>query len=197
MASLLRRGRATAEPTPEVVAPRPGGKGRPTPSRSAARAARSKTVTAAPANRREAAARRRDERRTSTASYRQALRSTDPAKLPEAERVRERVLARDVVDGRINAGPLFMVAGACYVVGGFIPKLAVQQALLFVFLMAFIAVALDSVLLAARVRRLVAATYPGSTERVRWYAVRRALLPRRWRLPVPRVAAPALLRRRG
>ncbi|WP_242419851.1 DUF3043 domain-containing protein, partial [Frankia sp. CpI1-P] len=46
----------------------------------------------------------------------------------------------------------------------------------------------DSIVLSWQVSRKVAERYPDSRVRVRAYAAQRALLPRRWRLPRPRVS---------
>ncbi|HMA47058.1 MAG TPA: DUF3043 domain-containing protein, partial [Frankiaceae bacterium] len=63
----------------------------------------------------------------------------------------------------------------------------------YVMFLGLLAVAVDSVVLAVQVTRRVRERYPDSHVRVRAYAVQRALMPRRWRLPRPRVArrAPA------
>ncbi len=165
------------------------GKGRPTPKRSQARAARARggSVVTTPASRKEARARSRDERRRTTREYRTAMLSGDVNKLPPRERAPERVLARDFVDTRRNVGPFFLAAAAVYFVGGIVPNAYVRLAATCLMLLGILAVVVDSLLLARQVSRRVAEKYPDSRVRVRAYAVQRALLPARWRMPRPRV----------
>lgn len=188
---LLRRrppGPTPLTPAPESQGP---GKGRPTPTRAEARAARAAGAIKAKAvaSRRARSAAARAARRATVEANRAAMRSTDPAKLPAAERAPEKVLARDVVDSQRRAGPLLMLALTLYIVGGFVRILAVQEVLILLVLLAFFAMVVDSVVLTRQLRAQVRQAYPGSTVPVTFYAIRRALLPRRWRLPVPRVEA--------
>ena len=205
MALLKKRNAATdsdtAADTMTAEAPAPAvpasprytpGKGRPTPKRSEARAARTKVRP--PANSKEARARRRAERRAESQRYREAMLSGDVSKLPPREQVPERVLARDFVDTRINVGPFFLIAAVIYFVGGLVPNFYVQVTATYVMLVGIIAVVVDSIVLARQVSRKVAEKYPNSRVRVRAYAVQRALLPRRWRLPRPRVSRGDLIR---
>jgi hypothetical protein len=166
------------------------GKGRPTPKRSEARAARARAgaAYATPANRKEARAQGREERRRKSQEYRAAMMSGDVSKLPERERAPERVLARDFVDSRFNVGPFFLLVAVVYFVGGAVPNLYVRQAAALLMLVGILVVVVDSIVLARQVTKRVAERYPNSQLRVRAYAAQRALLPRRWRLPRPRVA---------
>lgn len=187
--SLLKRRIETPEPD-EVVTetaddtPK-AGKGRPTPKRSDARAARAKGATAAkaPTDRKQA----REERRKQSRDYRAAMASGDVSKLPPRERAPERVLARDFVDSRINIGPFFLLVAAVYFVGGLVPNSYVRTAATVLMLMGILAVVVDSLVLSLQVSRRVAAKYPESRVKVRAYATQRALLPRRWRMPKPRL----------
>ncbi|MCM3886909.1 DUF3043 domain-containing protein [Frankia sp. R82] len=197
MALLKRRGGADSDPSNTVVETvdepladddprRSSGKGRPTPKRSDARAARTQTVTAAkkPANKQEA----RAARRRQSQDYRSAMMSGDVSRLPPRERAPERVLVRDYVDTRINVGPFFLIAAVIYFVGGLVPVGAVRLAATILMLVGIVAVVVDSLLLSWQASRRVTARYPDSRVRVRAYAAQRALLPRRWRLPRPRVS---------
>ncbi|MGF7234915.1 MAG: DUF3043 domain-containing protein [Frankia sp.] len=167
-----------------------GGKGRPTPKRSQARAARPKGSSSLTTGGRSSAkgSSGRDERRRKTSDYRASMQSTDVSKLPAREQVAERVLARDYVDRRRNVGPLFLVAAVIYFVGVVIPSDAARIATTVIMLAGVIAVVGDSLLLSVLITRRVEQVYPGSRVRVRAYAAQRALLPRRWRLPKPRVS---------
>ncbi|WP_261565849.1 DUF3043 domain-containing protein [Frankia gtarii] len=198
MALLKRRGPAEvdAEPLAEQVEPveldpsadprRTAAKGRPTPKRSDARASRGKSAapTGKGASRQDA----KSSRRRQSQEYRAAMMSGDVSRLPPRERAPERVLARDLVDTRITVGPFFLVAAVVYFVGGLIPNGVVRLAATLLMLIGIIAVVVDSIVLSWQVSRKVAERYPDSRVRVRAYAAQRALLPRRWRLPRPRVS---------
>jgi hypothetical protein len=195
MALLKRRSAAETTPAPaedaDADAPPTAGKGRPTPKRSQARAARARGgsgASATPANKKEARTQSRAERRRKTAEYRAAMLSGDVSKLPERERAPERVLARDFVDSRINVGPFFLLVAAVYFVGGVIPNTYVRLVATYLMLVGILAVVIDSIVLARQVTARVAEKHPNSRLRVRGYAAQRALLPRRWRMPRPRVA---------
>jgi hypothetical protein len=172
------------------------GKGRPTPKRSDARAARGKSGAGsrAPASRKEARDRSRTERRTQSQSYRSAMLSGDIAKLPPRERAPERILARDVVDSRFNVGPMFLAVAALYFIGGLIRVDYVRAVVTVLMIAGILCVIVDSVFLAFLVTRRVHERYPDSTAKIRLYAAQRALLPRRWRLPRPRVERGAKIR---
>ncbi|MCK9894028.1 DUF3043 domain-containing protein [Frankia sp. AgB32] len=193
MALLKRRGGADAEPVAESPAepatvdqaPRAGGKGRPTPKRADARAARATTATSGRATTKQEA---RSARRRQSQDYRAAMMSGDVSRLPPRERAPERVLARDFVDARINIGPFFLIAAVLYFVGGLVPIGPVRLAATVLMLLGIVAVVVDSIVLSQQVSRRVAGRYPDSRVRVRAYAAQRALLPRRWRLPRPRVS---------
>ncbi|CAO5240775.1 DUF3043 domain-containing protein [Frankia sp. AgKG'84/4] len=193
MALLKRRGGADAEPVAEHEvqpadldqAPRAGGKGRPTPKRADARAARATTATSGKATTKQEA---RSARRRQSQDYRAAMMSGDVSRLPPRERAPERVLARDFVDTRLNIGPFFLIAAVLYFVGGLVPIGPVRLAATVLMLVGIVAVVVDSIVLSQQVSRRVCARYPDSRVRVRAYAAQRALLPRRWRLPRPRVS---------
>ncbi|MBL7500678.1 DUF3043 domain-containing protein [Frankia sp. CNm7] len=164
-------------------------KGRPTPKRSQARAARSTGGAFGPAaNTKEARARARDERRRQMAEQRTALRSGDLSKMPARERAPERVLARDIVDSRINAGTFFLFAIAFYLVGGIVPNSYVRLVAVYVMLLGLLAVAVDGFFLSRKVSKAIEERYPDSRVKVRLYAIQRSLVPRRWRTPPPRVS---------
>ncbi|WP_322762928.1 DUF3043 domain-containing protein [Frankia sp. Cr2] len=200
MALLKRRARtpdAPAGPTSdeptEAGAPvgreNGSGKGRPTPKRSDARAARTRggSALATSGSRKDARASSRGERRRQSQEYRTAMMSGDVSKLPPRERAPERVLARDFVDARRNVGPFFLAAAALYFVGGLVPNEYIRLIATYLMLLGILAVAVDSIVLSRQVSRKVAEKYPDSSVKVRAYSIQRALLPARWRMPRPRV----------
>ena len=115
------------------------------------------------------------------------MASGDVKRLPPRERAPERVLARDFVDSRINIGPFFLLVAAIYFVGGLMPNDYVKLVATYLMLLGILAVVVDSIVLSRQVTKQVVAKYPDSRVKVRAYAAQRALLPRRWRMPKPRV----------
>ncbi|MEX5632004.1 DUF3043 domain-containing protein [Parafrankia sp. FMc2] len=167
------------------------GKGRPTPTRAQARAARPRGATGAgrtTATGKEGRRQQRSERREQSQQYRAAMLSGDISGLPPRERAPERVIARDFVDTRLNVGPVFLLVAALYFVGGLVPNSYVRLSATYLMLVGIVAVVVDSFVLSRQVTRLVAEKYPDSGVRVRAYSAQRALLPRRWRMPRPRVS---------
>ncbi|MBL7494498.1 DUF3043 domain-containing protein [Frankia sp. AgB1.9] len=162
-------------------------KGRPTPKRSQARATRSTGTFGAPATTKEARARDRSARRNLVQEQRAAMRAGDVSKMPPGERVPERVLARDIVDSRYNVGPVFLVVIVVFYLGSFFPSAAAHKVVLYVMLLGLFAMIADSFYLSQKVARAVAEAYPDSQVKVKMYAVRRAIAPRRFRMPKARV----------
>ena len=83
---MFRRTKSEPAVEPER-APKPGGKGRPTPSRKEAEAAR-KAAFRKPKNRREASAIRREKVRAERAKMQEAMRTGDDRYLPAADKGR-------------------------------------------------------------------------------------------------------------
>lgn len=197
--NLKKRSRDTEpeQPEPVVEVDEPVGadgrrtakKGRPTPKRSQARATRSTGGTfGAPATTKEARARDRSARRTAVQEQRAAMRSGDLSRMPAGERVPERLLARDIVDSRYNVGPVFLIVIVVFYLGSFFPNRSVHTVVLYLMLLGLFSIIADSYYLAQKVSRAVAEEYPGSQVKVKMYAVRRAIAPRRFRMPKARVS---------
>jgi len=169
---------------------KPGGKGRPTPSRKEAEAAR-KAQLRKPRNRKEAAALRREKVRTERGKMQQAMRTGDDRYLPAADKGPVRRFARDYVDARYSvmefALPILLVVSLVGVVfSPQFPWLAGMVNLLFLAMVVLIA--LDWFLLSAGLRKAVAVKFPKEpTKGIAFYAVRRTMQMRRWRMPKPMV----------
>jgi hypothetical protein len=178
---------AVTEPaaTPET----PAGKGRPTPKRRDAQKRRRQPV---PADKKEAAKLRRERAREQRMQQRQALLTGDERHLPPRDAGPARRLARDVVDSRFTLGQVFfglivvVLAASLLVNPHKYPAAAAA-----VNLAAFgtvIVVFLDSVRVGRRARRMVAAAYDEKQAYgVTSYAAVRAMQPRRFRRPPPKV----------
>jgi hypothetical protein len=161
--------------------------GKITPKRKAG----GRVVEAPPANRREAMKRSRAKQRESRAEQRAGMMAGKEEYLLPRDKGPERALTRDIVDARRNLASYFLPGALIVVIGGSTAMPA--QIRLFANLLWFalaLAVVVDSVLLARRIRKLVTERFPRSTVRPRslyLYAIMRSISFRRMRMPAPRV----------
>jgi hypothetical protein len=170
---------------------KPGGKGRPTPSRREAEASR-KAALKKPRNRKEASAYRREKVRTERAKMQDAMKSGDDRYLPAADKGPVRRFARDYVDARWSvmefALPVLLVISLLGVV--FAQAFSWLAGLVnLLFLVMIVAIAADWFFLSGGLKRAIRKKFPNeSAKGVSFYAVRRTMQMRRWRLPKPLVA---------
>jgi hypothetical protein len=190
---VFRRTKSETSSQTESTAPQPkaGGKGRPTPTRREAEAAR-KAALKKPRNRKEASAYRREKVRIERAKMNEAMKTGDDRYLPAADKGPIRRFARDFVDARWSvmefALPVLLVISLLGVVfsAAFVWLPGLVNIL---FLVMIVAIAGDWFLLTSSLKRAVAAKFPGEpTKGIGFYAVRRTMQMRRWRLPKPMVA---------
>ncbi|HET9169261.1 MAG TPA: DUF3043 domain-containing protein [Actinospica sp.] len=180
-----------ADATPADVIPAESvssGKGRATPSRKEAEAARKVRLGALPV---DPKARRQAERDANRASYdrsRQALRSGDERNYPARDRGPAKAFVRDYVDGRIRLLELLMpLVILCWA------TLLMHNTSIYIyssFVMEFVVVLgiVLGVYLGQRVKRQVAAQFGADEARgTGFYAFSRAVMPRFLRQPKPRV----------
>jgi hypothetical protein len=187
---MLGRRPAATEETPEqtlVALETAAGKGRPTPKRSDSRKARR---NATPKTRKEAAALQRERGREQRRLARQALVTGDERNLPARDAGPEKRLARDVVDSRFTAGQVLF---ALILAGFLLSILNVPIVKLLANLLALLALTLlvvDGARNGRRAKVAVMAQFNLSPDQVRGissYAFMRAMLPRRFRRPPPKV----------
>jgi hypothetical protein len=173
---------------------RPNAKGRPTPTRKEAEAARRGTPTRGgstrpssgkPGDPKAAKVAMREARRTKAAEYRSAMNSGDIKKLPARERVPERVMARDIVDQRKNLGPLFLLVVVVAYFLGLAPSTGLKQVAFYLLPLCLIGIIADSIFIGRKVTSEVHARHPNSTVKLKGYVAQRALMPARWRQPRP------------
>ena len=159
----------------------PAGKGRPTPKR---RDARKRRRMATPANRKEAAALRRERMREQRTAQRRALQTGDERHLPPRDAGPAKKLARDYVDGRFTLGQVFF--GMILLVFGlaFVPSPPVVAAANLLVLVFFVGVVIDSVRVGRGAKRAVEEKYGvKETTGIMPYALMRSMQPRRMRRP--------------
>jgi hypothetical protein len=114
------------------------------------------------------------------------MMSGDVSRLPPRERAPERVLAREVVDGRRNFGPIFLLLLVLNFGTSVVSSVGIRLLFTYLLMLGLILFVLDAVLLARTVSLAVRKRYPQSTVPVKVYSVQRALLPGRFRMPRPR-----------
>jgi hypothetical protein len=181
----------TSQQTEATTTAKPGGKGRPTPTRREAEAAR-KASLKKPRNRKEAAAYRREKVRIERGKMQEAMKTGDDRYLPAADKGPVRRFARDYVDARWSvmefALPVLLVVSLLGVVFStaysWLPGLVNL-----LFLVMIVAIAADWLILSTGLKRAVGRKFPNeSAKGLGFYAVRRTMQMRRWRLPKPMVA---------
>ncbi|WP_129839419.1 DUF3043 domain-containing protein [Streptomyces sp. RFCAC02] len=162
-------------------------KGRPTPKRSEAEALRRATAKA-PADRKEAARRAREQRRTALSKQREALLSGDERHLPVRDRGPVRRYARDYVDAKWHVAEYFLPIAVVILVLSMLPSMQARNIALMLWLVVIVAIVLDSVLLWRRLKKQLRTRFPNENLRGAGpYALMRTLQMRRMRLPRPQI----------
>jgi hypothetical protein len=182
--------RSSTDPHPvDTAAPgHVGGKGRPTPSRKEAEAARKQTlrVPSDPKEAKRAAKARAAEER---AIARQGLMDGDERYLPARDQGPVRAFVRDFIDSRWAAAELFLPLALLVLVVSLLPVkgLAGYVSMAWMFLTLFIIV--DTSLLLFRMGRELKRRWPADAERkgATLYGLMRVLQLRKLRIPPPRV----------
>ncbi|MEW2520407.1 DUF3043 domain-containing protein [Actinacidiphila alni] len=160
-------------------------KGRPTPKRSEAQSQRRKAATA-PTDRKSAARQARDARRTEMAKQRQALAGGDERYLPVRDKGPVRKFARDYVDSRFRVAEFFLPIAVLILIMSIIGSL--QSLSLLLWLVVIVAIVVDSVITAVRLRGQLRTRFPDKSHKgAVAYGLMRTLQMRRMRLPKPQV----------
>ncbi len=172
-----RSGASSAEATRE------GGKGRPTPTRREAEAAR-RARAKKPRSRKDRSKAQRAARTTSSKEIRAGLKAGDERYLPKRDRGPVRRFVRDYVDARFSFGeiviPLMLVTLVLGYSGN--PDLAAMGNS--ILMGTLLVVVLDMVILRFRLKRELGRRFPGEAQRgATYYAMVRVLQMRFMRLP--------------
>nr|MCW2729063.1 hypothetical protein [Aeromicrobium sp.] len=166
-------------------------KGRPTPSRKEAEAARRKQMKV-PMSRKELAKRDRAAREEIRVKQRDALKSGDERYLPAREQGPVRRFCRDYVDRRRNVAeyllPFLVVLLILFAIAGNLSDSASTVLTTFVYPFVLLGTIIDEIILVRGLRKELRARFgddsvKGSTT----YAVLRSTQLRRFRLPKPQV----------
>jgi Flp pilus assembly protein TadB len=190
------RKRTPDSPAPEQTTTRPG-KGRPTPKRKEAEAARRRPLV--PDSRGDAKARKAAERERRLQAQK-AMLEGDERYLPTRDKGPVRRMTRDLVDARRNFGDYFVwyalgLLVAMFVIAALAPTIGTENAAMLLFGLNYLTIAVavaavvDGWLLARRLRKRLTERFgedriPRGTV---MYGVLRAFQMRRMRVPRPQV----------
>lgn len=165
-----------------------GGKGRPTPSRKEAEAAR-KTRAKVPNNPKEAKKAARDRARQDRERSRQGMMAGDQRYLQPRDQGAGKAFTRDFVDARFSLAEYFIVVAVLVLVLGFVPITAIQFWVTVIFFAFTALMVLDMIVMVIRLNRaaLKALANPADRKGLTLYAILRVMQFRRLRLPPPRV----------
>lgn len=166
---------------------KPGGKGRPTPTRKEAEAARMARVRAA-RTRKEQAAAARAARYDSSQKLREAMRTGDDRYLPARDKGPVRRFTRDYVDSRFTVAELILPLLIVTMVLGWSGNARLQWFANAFMTLVLLAVVVNLVILAVGLRRQVARRFPDASRKgLTYYAIVRAVQLRFLRMPKPQV----------
>ncbi|MEU5984181.1 MULTISPECIES: DUF3043 domain-containing protein [unclassified Streptomyces] len=162
-------------------------KGRPTPKRSEAQTQRRRAATV-PTDRKEAAKRQREARRTDLARQREALASGDERYLPARDKGPVRRFVRDFVDSRFAIAEFFLPMAVVILVLSMIRVPSLQNISLLLWLGVIVLIVIDSIGIWLRLKKQLNERFPNEPKRgAVAYGLMRTLQMRRLRLPKPQV----------
>jgi hypothetical protein len=178
--------------TPAVADPETNpvqaGKGRPTPSRKEAEAAR-KTTIRAKRGTKEGKKASREADRMERARQRQGMLAGDPRFLPARDQGPVRAFVRDFVDGRYTVAEYFIFMAVVVLLLGFINNPSIQQLVSVGFFLMATLIVVDTSILIIQLSIRTKKAFPEKSDRrgIILYALMRTLQYRRLRMPKPRV----------
>jgi len=163
------------------------GKGRPTPKRRDAEAARKSKITP-PKDRKEAKQRMREERSKERKQVDAALKSGDERHYPPRDQGKPKALARNWIDGRRNVAEFLWPVVIAALIGLLIRIPTLQSVSTIVLTVFYVVVTVDTARSLFGLRSALAKHLPGEDRRgVLPYAFARSIQSRRRRRPSPQV----------
>ncbi|MEI6362082.1 MAG: DUF3043 domain-containing protein [Actinomycetes bacterium] len=164
------------------------GKGRPTPSRREAEAAR-KSQMKIPSDPKEAKKAARERDRDERAKSRAAMMAGDERYLPARDKGPAKAFTRDFVDSRFTLAEYFIFFAIAVLLLGFLRNATVQSFVTIAFFALTALIIVDTVVLLVQLNLRAKTVFPEAADRkgITLYAVMRSLQLRRLRLPPPRV----------
>jgi hypothetical protein len=174
------------EAAPQVSAAQQG-KGRPTPTRKEAEAARKASING-PTDPKAARKASRNAQRQARYEAQVALRNGDEKRLPPRDAGPVKAYVRDYVDARISAGEVFIPVAILVLLLSLVHNTAVQTAVFALWMVTLVAVVVDTAWVIFRLRSALPAQFPDQDRSgAVTYGVMRTLQLRKLRLPKPRV----------
>jgi hypothetical protein len=163
-------------------------KGRPTPSRKDAEAARKQQLKI-PKDPKAAKSAARDREREDRAKARAGMAAGDERYLPARDKGPVRAFVRDFVDSRFTVAEFFIFVAVLVLVLGFIRNPAIQSVVSIAFFAFAALIIIDTAILLFMLHRQARERFPDKADRkgITLYAMLRTLQLRRLRLPPPRV----------
>lgn len=163
-------------------------KGRPTPSRKDAEAARKQQLRI-PKDPKEAKKASRERDREARAQARAGMMAGDERFMPVRDRGPARAFTRDFVDSRFTVAEFFIFVAVAVLILGFVKEPRVQSFVSIAFFAFAAVILLDTAILLFTLNRRARERFPDAAERkgITLYAALRTLQLRRLRLPPPRV----------
>jgi hypothetical protein len=184
---VFRRTKPDTVSRPSTSADAPGTKGRPTPKRKEAEAA-ARARAKVPRTRKEIAAAQRANRSESSAQMRQAMKTGDDRYLPARDKGPVKGFIRDYVDSHFSLIELMIPLMLVVLVLAYTGNPTITSYANLAMLMAFVLIIFDLIRLRFRIRRELAARFPGtSTQGTTFYTMSRALQMRFMRMPKAQV----------
>ncbi len=165
-----------------------GGKGRPTPSRKKAEAAR-KTTIRAPRGSKDGKKAAREGARMERARARAGMLAGDERFLPARDKGPVRAFVRDFVDGRYTIAEYFIFMAVVVLLLGFVNNPSIQQLVSIGFFLMATLIVVDTAILIIQLNHRAKKSFPEKSDRrgITLYALMRTLQYRRLRMPKPRV----------
>ena len=175
---------------PEVISGAARGKGRPTPTRREAEAARMRPLV--PKDRKAAKRAAKAKRDAEFQREQIAMKTGDEANLPYAHRGPVRRWARDYIDARITLASYFFFLAFAVLLLVFVQAVAPDIALILMLTTygLMIIMIVDSLLAVRQMKKKLDERFgPDRVPRgIRWQMFGRTFYPRRWRRPLPLVS---------
>lgn len=179
--------RTNSEQETPTVPEKPGGKGRPTPSRKEAEAA-ARARAKVPRTRKEQMAAQRAARGETSQKMRQAMKTGDERYLPARDRGPVKRFIRDYVDSRFSFIELMVPLLILSMVLGYSGNRSMVSIGNTVLFTTLVVIVFDIVMLRFRLRKELARRFPGeSTKGTTLYAAMRSLQMKFLRLPKAQV----------
>ena len=161
------------------------GKGHATPSRKEQEAANRRPIVVA--DRKEAKVKMREQERADRAKSQAGYAAGDEKFLPLRDRGPQKKWVRDYVDARLSAGELLIPLMFLVIILLYVPIPEAQAASTVAMIGFFGLVIIDSIVLSWRAQKTINEKFGARAEKVRSYAIMRALQLRMMRLPKPQV----------